>query len=225
MLRNYTTEDDVKRYIPNLDDLVFTDETDWSDQKLAAETEVLNDVIMNRYDNLLLRNDLLLRSSGTTITASETGTTSDADVFNRLRWLYNITPFTGDDTTLTLQGSQDGSIWESLSAVTVTEAVDTSVIISKVCKYFRTVVTITGTTSMDFSSSMTETSFDLLFLFKWCSIIYRTLYKSQDDQYYLKMLEFEKKYSEVLQSIRIFTETDTDGVYSESNNRIISMLK
>lgn len=225
MLRNFVTETDVKRYIPNLDDLLYSSESDWSEQKTASETEVINDLIVNHYDNLLLRNDLLLRSSGGVITASETGPTSEADVFNRLRWIYNVSSFTGDPATLTLQGSSDAITWTDVKAVSITEAVDTSAVVSSVYKYFRTIVTITGTTAMDFSSSMTETSFDLLFVFKWCSIIMRTLYIRTDDQYYLKMLEFDKMYSDKFQSIRIFTETDTAGEYDERSNNIINTLK
>lgn len=225
MLRNYTTETDVKRYIPNLDELLFSDADDWTDQKTAAETEVINDLIVNHYDNLLLREDLLLRSSGNAITANETGDTSSIDYLNRLRFIYTVNSFTGDDCNLILQGSMDGTDWEDIKTIEITAEVDSSVVISKVMKYFRTKVTIAGTTSIDFSASMSETSFDLLFVYKWCAIIMKCLFVNSEDQYYLRMGEFEKLYEDKLKSIRIFTDVDNNGELEERNNTIISTLK
>lgn len=225
MLRNYTTETDVKRYIPNLDELLFSEMDDWSEQKIAAESEVINDLITSRYDNLLIREDLLLRSSGTVITASETGTTSAIDYLNRLRFIYTVNSFTGDSCSLILQGSEDGTTWEDLKTISVTDEVDTSAIITKVMKYFRTKVTITGTTSIDLSASMSETSFDLLFVYKWCSIIMKCLYVNTDDQFYLKMLEFQKMYDAKFANIRIFLDVNSDGELEEKTNRLITILK
>lgn len=218
MLRNYTTESDVKRYIPNLDELLFSDAEDWTDQKTAAETEVINDLIVNHYDSLLLREDLLLRSSGSNITANETGTESGIDYLNRLRFIYTVNSFTGDACNLILQGSMDLTEWEDIKTIEITDEIDTSVIISKVMKYFRTKITITGTTSIDYSASMTETSFDLLFIYKWCEIILRTLYTNTEDQFYIKMLEFQKMYNDKFEKIRIFRDRNSDGEPEDLTN-------
>jgi len=45
MLRNYTTLTDLKAYIPNLDNLLWTENEDYSAQIEAAEREVRDDLL------------------------------------------------------------------------------------------------------------------------------------------------------------------------------------
>ena len=65
MIRNYIDEDYLSGYIPNLDSLLFTGESNFNKQKVLAEIEVANDFINSNYKGLFTRNDLILRSSGT----------------------------------------------------------------------------------------------------------------------------------------------------------------
>ena len=72
MIRNYIDEDYLSGYIPNLDSLLFTGETNFNKQKVLAEIEVANDFINSNYKGLFTRNDLSLRESGTTLSATTT---------------------------------------------------------------------------------------------------------------------------------------------------------
>ncbi|MBK8382775.1 MAG: hypothetical protein IPL16_12990 [Ignavibacteria bacterium] len=61
-----------------------------------AEIEVANDFINSNYKGLFIRNDLILRESGTTLLATTTETILSEDKLSmRLRWVVDVKVLTG----------------------------------------------------------------------------------------------------------------------------------
>ena len=91
MLKNYVDEDYLKGYAVKLGALLWTDETDWSDQRKRATQFVLNQFVQKRYDIKKLMPELIVRNSGNSISATATSTGIE-DTANRLRLVIdNIT--------------------------------------------------------------------------------------------------------------------------------------
>ena len=229
MIRNYIDEDYLSGYIPNLDSLLFTGETNFNKQKVLAEIEVANDFINSNYKGLFTRNDLSLRSSGTTLSATTTETISSEDKLTRLRWVVDIKVLTGVDKTLTLYGTNDsGDNYTELNTMTI-GTTNVGSIISQTLAVPYTAYKVTATVpsgTLDYSSSMTETGYDTLYALKWGGKIYFQNYKKIDDQYYSKWQEFVKMYETEFNKFVVnygdeINEEDTFG----SNPRSITMLK
>lgn len=229
MIRNYIDENYLKGYIPNLDSLLFTGETNFNKQKVLAEIEVTNDFINSNYKGLFTRNDLILRSSGTTLSATTAETISDEDKLTRLRWVVEVKTLTGVDKTLTLSGSNDDGVTYTDINTMIIGTSNVGAIISQTLAvpYRRYKVTATVPTgTLDYASSMTETGYDTLYALKWGGIIMFQNYKRVDDQWYLRFTEFKKMYE---MEFNKFVVNYGDEVNEEdtirSNPRSISYLK
>ena len=229
MIRNYIDEDYLSGYIPNLDSLLFTGESNFNKQKVLAEIEVANDFINSNYKGLFTRNDLILRSSGTTISSTTSETISNEDKLTRLRWVVDVKVLTGLDKTLTLYGTNDsGDNYTELNTMTIGTS-DVGSIISQTLAVPYTAYKVTATVpsgTLDYASSMTETGYDTLYVLKWGSIIMFQNFKKEGDQWHSKYIEFKKAYENEFAKFVVnygdeINEEDTFG----SNPRSITMMK
>ena len=229
MIRNYIDEDYLSGYIPNLDSLLFTGESNFNKQKVLAEIEVANDFINSNYKGLFTRNDLILRSSGTTISSTTSETISNEDKLTRLRWVVDVKVLTGLDKTLTLYGTNDsGDNYTELNTMTIGTS-DVGSIISQTLAVPYTAYKVTATVpsgTLDYASSMTETGYDTLYVLKWGSIIMFQNFKKEGDQWHSKYVEFKKAYENEFAKFVVnygdeINEEDTFG----SNPRSITMMK
>jgi len=229
MIRNYIDEDYLSGYIPNLDSLLFTGETNFNKQKVLAEIEVANDFINSNYKGLFTRNDLILRSSGTTISSTTSETISNEDKLTRLRWVVDVKVLTGVDKTLTLYGTNDsGDNYTELNTMTIGTS-NVGSIISQTLAVPYTAYKVTATVpsgTLDYASSMTETGYDTLYVLKWGSIIMFQNFKKEGDQWHSKYIEFKKAYENEFAKFVVnygdeINEEDTFG----SNPRSITMMK
>ena len=229
MIRNYIDEDYLSGYIPNLDSLLFTGESNFNKQKVLAEIEVANDFINSNYKGLFTRNDLILRSSGTTISSTTSETISNEDKLTRLRWVVDVKVLTGVDKTLTLYGTNDsGDNYTELNTMTIGTS-NVGSIISQTLAVPYTAYKVTATVpsgTLDYASSMTETGYDTLYVLKWGSIIMFQNFKKEGDQWHSKYIEFKKAYENEFAKFVVnygdeINEEDTFG----SNPRSITMMK
>ena len=229
MIRNYIDEDYLSGYIPNLDSLLFTGELNFNKQKVLAEIEVANDFINSNYKGLFTRNDLILRSSGTTISSTTSETISNEDKLTRLRWVVDVKVLTGVDKTLTLYGTNDsGDNYTELNTMTIGTS-NVGSIISQTLAVPYTAYKVTATVpsgTLDYASSMTETGYDTLYVLKWGSIIMFQNFKKEGDQWHSKYIEFKKAYENEFAKFVVnygdeINEEDTFG----SNPRSITMMK
>lgn len=229
MIRNYIDEDYLSGYIPNLDSLLFTGESNFNKQKVLAEIEVANDFINSNYKGLFTRNDLILRSSGTTISSTTSETISNEDKLTRLRWVVDVKVLTGVDKTLILYGTNDsGDNYTELNTMTIGTS-NVGSIISQTLAVPYTAYKVTATVpsgTLDYASSMTETGYDTLYVLKWGSIIMFQNFKKEGDQWHSKYIEFKKAYENEFAKFVVnygdeINEEDTFG----SNPRSITMMK
>ena len=229
MIRNYIDEDYLSGYIPNLDSLLFTGETNFNKQKVLAEIEVANDFINSNYKGLFTRNDLILRSPGTTISSTTSETISNEDKLTRLRWVVDVKVLTGVDKTLILYGTNDsGDNYTELNSMTIGTS-NVGSIISQTLAVPYTAYKVTATVpsgTLDYASSMTETGYDTLYVLKWGSIIMFQNFKKEGDQWHSKYIEFKKAYENEFAKFVVnygdeINEEDTFG----SNPRSITMIK
>jgi len=225
MLKVYINETDLKGYAVKLTGLMWTDETDYSAQKAVAIDKVFNHFTREGYDIRELMPQLTLRTSGTVLTASET-TAIKEDTINRRRlYIDNIT-FTGQDKTIELQGSNDGTNYYTTATLTVTST-DTSktVVIYDSYKYYKLVSTV-STGSLDYSALLVETIYDELFAYKWLWWIYYDMRKAGDDQFDVKMQELERLYDDAFIKTKFFLDTDNNEIPDSSSEKSnITMLK
>ena len=225
MLRNYLTETDLQGYAVKLTELNWTDETDYTKQKTVATEKVFNHFTRDDYDLRQLMPHLTLRSSGAVLVANETSSAVE-DTINRRRIYISDITFTGQNKTITLQGSEDGVNWYTTKTITLTIS-DTfySGTFTDTYQYYRLVSTV-DTGSLDYKAVLVETVFDELFAFKWLWWIYYDMRKKDEDQFDIKMKELEAMYDNAFNNTKFYLDTDEDEVPDASSRKSsIKMLK
>ena len=224
MLRNLIDETYLRGYAAKLSALLYTDEADWSEQKKKATTRVLN-ALSQSYNLRDLMPEVYLRSSGDSISTSETGEGIE-DKMNRMRLVIDNITNTVSSKVLTLQGSEDNTTFYDIDTVTVTTS-DTLVSFEFYYpyKYYRINSTVT-TGVLDFRAYLVETIYDELFACMWLYFIFMDISKATDDQYDKKANEFKEMYESLMIETKRYLDTDDDGDVDEiSQNNSITMLK
>lgn len=209
MLRNYTTATTLAGYVPHLNNLQWTNQDDYSTQIAIADYEVRNDLFNRGLRALYLRPDLTFNDGTDSITSSETSDTV-TDELTRNRWVINCTAFSGNNKTITLEGSNDNSTWTTVDSVTISATSETSQLLTKNYKYYR-INTAVSSGAITFESYLTETNYDCLFDYKTLTIILRPLIKSEGDQFDLAYREFQRMYNDLLQSMKVQYDEDLDS--------------
>lgn len=213
MVRNYITENDLKAYVPKLDTLLYPGDTDFSLQKQASEIEVMNDFIKRGFKAVYLRNDLTLRDSGTAITEATAEDVSEIDSITRMRWVIDCKTFTGEAKTVTLQGTNDLENYNTITSQEISEVGITSVIIEEFYKYYKVTANVTDGT-FDYSSYLTETSYDLLYIFKWLIIILTPIAKDINSPYYILLQNFLQRYADEWNTLKVYYDNSGTGELS-----------
>ena len=220
MLKNYIVQSDLSAYVPNIDELLFDNQLDYSSQIAISENEILNDFYQKKYDSILLRDDLTLDAGTSAVSATAYTDSTAADTLNRLRWVLNFTSFSGDEITVILQGRNDeDDEWVEVKRVDIDTSGQTTYLISPGYKYYRLRYIISDVTTFTVNSFMTETSYDLLFIYKILYRIHEQLFKEIDDQYYTRMKLYEGQYNKALNSIRV-TYDSNDETFTRSESSI-----
>lgn len=225
MLRNYLTETDLQGYAVKLSGLQWTDETDYTKQKIVSTEKVFNHFSRDGFDLRQLMPHLTLRSSGTVLVDDET-TDSVEDTINRRRIYITDITFTGQDKTITLEGSEDEVTWYTAKTITLSVS-DTSYsgTFTDTYQYYRLTSTV-DTGSLDYKAVLVETVFDELFAFKWLWWIYYDMRKAEGDQFDIKMKELEAMYDNAFNNTKFYLDTDEDEIPDEiSRKSSIKMLK
>ena len=211
MLRNNVTEEYLKGFVPGLEYLLWTDETNYDKQKEKASQIVFNDLQLKGFRPYELSPELSLRSSAS-IDATET-LTGLQDSMNRFRLVLQNISQTTSGKALTFQGSNDNSTWTTIETIELTplSVIEYTLLFYQSYKYYRLVTTVLSGT-IDYTAFLTETKYDLLFAYKWLEIILRDAKTTADDQFAIKEIDFRRDYNDLLNSGKYELDTNNDGV-------------
>ena len=202
MIKNYITETtDLQRLVPELanDTYLWSGQTNHSGQGIEAFNYVRQDLINKGYNLRQL------------MTPLELSTTSAEDTINRLRWVVTCT-VTG---TVILYGSEDGTTWNTIQTETLSATGTTSYIITQSYLYYK----IGGTAT--FTSELVDTTFDGLIKYKWIEFIFINAGKGTDNRYTEYALYFSKMYDDLLNKMKVPTDTDEDGEIDTTKSSVI----
>jgi hypothetical protein len=227
MLKNNCTEEYIKGFVPGLEYLLWTDETNYDKQKARANEIVYNDLNSKGLRAFELMPQFTLRESGVTLTNEDETSDVVEDTISRRRIVIEVVNITVDDQAIILQGSNDSSVWYDITNVNLLIS-DLGGVVTEIFldtyKYYRINVDATGL--LDYRAYLTETTYDLLFAYKWLELILRDAKTSSDDQFALKEIDFRNDYNGLLQSNTFNIDTDGDGEPDETENfQSITMLK
>ena len=211
MLKNYVDEDYLKGYAVKLGALLWTDETDWSEQRKRATQFVLNQFLQKKYDIKMLMPELILRSPGNSISATTTSSGVE-DTANRLRLVIDNITNTVSGKVITLKGSNDNSTYYTIDTVTIdTAGTDTSVLFYDSYKYYKLTTNVT-TGVCDYRASLVETVYDELFACKWLVFIFADLRKAEGDQFDLRLQHYDNMYNELMNGATFYIDNNSDGI-------------
>ncbi len=217
MLKNLVDEDYLKGYTVKLNDLLYTGEADWSEQKSRANQFVFNQLTQRGYDVKKLMPELVLRTAGT----SESATAYSSgvqDTITRLRLVIDTITNTLSSKTLTLQGSNDNSTFYDITDIIVaTDDTSKSIIFFDTYSYYRIKTTIVSG-AIDFRAYLNETVYDELFATKWLVFIFADIRKADGDQFDLRMRHYEDMYNQIMGDVTIYIDSNNDGI-PDSNTR------
>jgi len=216
LLKNYLIEDDLKAYIPELDELLYTEGSNWNKEKQAAEMKVMTDFMNSSHLRpIYLRNDLTLRNSLTVLSANYSDAVTIEDIYSRTRLIIVTTVLTGGNKVVTLQGRDAATdVWTTIETVTITAIGTRSLVITDMYKFYRITATVTAGT-FAYKSSLTRIPYDLLYLYQWAMQVYWQCAKRGEDQYWLKYTEMKKEYDSLWLSIVV--DNSSGGSIDESN--------
>ena len=229
MIKNFITEDYLRGILPELDSYKWSSESDFSNFISQANNEIFEELRKKNLKLNKLMPELFLIDSGTVISDAGTYTGDSAeDTLNRLRFVYDVTTFSGtNDKTLTIQGSNDDVTFYTVESIAISETGIDSMRISEIYQYYR--ITFTQTEgSITLSAYLIETTYDDLFAYKTLELIMRNVKKEDNDAQGIKQRDYNMFYNQILNS-SIFLENTSDEFtnsgYREVKENTIIMLK
>jgi len=221
MLTNYITDTDLKKYHPNLSKQLWLNTSSYSTQINEAFERVLTDIVNKGFNprKIMLPYDLK-RETGTLNnafphssieTTSTTGSSFELDVLLK-RFVVNVTTITGG-WTIKLQGSNDNSSWEDITNATLTFANSGSqnVIYEGQYKYWRYISIENSAGSITYTVYLEDTSFDKLIIYKIFQMIFTDFRKAQNDVWDLLVIDYEKQYDVLMNSLKFMYDEDDSG--------------
>ena len=226
MLRNFITDEDLKKYHPNLNRQIWTSQSDYAEQIDEAFHIVQTDLNNKEVNVRLLMTpfDLLsssLTSAFVTTLAATTSLTGDGVQAgdegdrNYKRLVFNATVITGT-WSLQLQGSQDNSTYEDAGAsLTATSIGDQSTIFSNQYKYFRYLLNEDVAGSLSFNAYLVEDVWDRLIIYKAFELIFSDFRKQQNDTWDLLVQAYQRKYDNELSAIKYLYDADDSGAIDD----------
>lgn len=216
MLRNYLDLEYIKGFHPELENYLWSGETDFEKQKSISTKEVQNDLISKGLNPRQLSPELVLRNSGSIITEDET-TESISDISNSLRLVIDNITADVSGKEITLEGSNDNETFYEVITVTVLTSSDiVTAEYDNIYKYYR-LRSIVLTGSLDYRAYIVETKYDLLFAYKWLSIIFLNSQTDNEDKWHQWYQYYEEKYNRLLSSGQYELDINGDGIADVSN--------
>lgn len=200
-MKNYVVEADLKGYIPALAKLLWVSETSFSKQQVRAEQIVYGDLIDKGYTLRKLQVPDVLDES-------------ESIESDNMRFVVTPSTTTG---TVTLLGSDDNETFEDVVTLTFTTATEQTSLLTTTYKYYM----VESTGGIEYTASLVETNFDLLFACKWLELILIDAMKNEGDQYHLKAQYFMGLYNDKLNKMQILYDGDDDGEQDIRNSSII----
>lgn len=227
-LEEYLTEEDIKSYIPELARFLWSEETDYSNQKTQAVNEVKLELSCRGFNPALINPRLVIRYAGISENNNHTTPPTGEDTAARLRYVLVVNEFTpGGLKTFILEGSNDKTNWNAIDSRKA-EAIGTiTFMLESSYLYYRLMVTITGGT-IDYDAYLCDTGIEKLIAYKWLELILLDRITQDNDQYHLKMKYFKSEYEKLVGRIKIWADKDSDGTLDENEfntTRTIRMLK
>lgn len=207
----HITENDIKAYIPELSKMLWSGQADYGAQKGRAIEHVCQ-MLKDRGHNLAaVMPQYTIRNSGELIEIKELRHAEFEELIQRSRWVLKPVQFVpGTTAAIRIEGSFDKQSWQTAAAISVESDSLSTGILSTVFSYYRAATNI-STGAIDFILYLVDTGVEKLIIFKWLELILMDKYTDENDMYYLKMRYFRKEYSELADSIRIYTDSDSDG--------------
>lgn len=215
-LEEHLTEEDIKSYIPELARFLWSEETDYSNQKTQAVNEVKLELTSRGFNPAKINPRLIIRYSGTSVDSSHTTKATGEDTAARLRYVLIVTEFkSGGIKTFDLEGSNDKTNWNVIDSRKA-EAIGTiTFMLGSSYLYYMLRVTITGG-EIDYEAYLCDTGIEKLIAYKWLELILLDRISQDNDQYHLKMKYFKSEYEKLLGRIKIWADKDSDGTLDEN---------
>jgi len=226
-IENFLIEQELKSYVPELGRLLWSEETDFTPQKIQAYSELNNELSSRGFNPAEIMPRLYIRKAGITETSHHITESTDADAAARLRYVLDVKQFSeGGLKIFTLEGSNDNSYWEAIDSRKAESQGITTFIISRSFLYYRLNVSVTGG-SIDYTAFMCDTGLEKLAAYKWLELILLDRISEEGDQYHIKMKYFKNEYDTLLDKIKIWVDMDSGGSLSrdEFNTSTIRILK
>lgn len=227
-LEEYLTEEDIKSYIPELSRFLWSEETDYTNQKTQAVNEVKLELASRGFNPALINPRLVIRYAGISEESDHTTSPTSEDTAARLRYVLIVKEFTPEgQKTLNLEGSNDKTNWNIIDSRKAEVIGTITFMLNSSYLYYRLRVIITGG-AIDYDAYLCDTGIEKLIAYKWLELILLDRITQDSDQYHLKMKYFKGEYEKLLGRIKIWEDNNSDGVIDSNEfNRTssIRMLK
>lgn len=224
-LEEYLTEEDIKKYIPELSRFLWSGELNFLPQKQLAVNEVNSELIIRGYLPAEIMSRLYIRRAGILENSNHTTASTGEDLAARLRYVLDIKQFyEGGLKTFVLQGSNDGNIWENIDSRKAETTGIITFLLTRSYLFYRLNVLITGG-EIDYEAFLCDTGIEKLITYKWLELILLDRFTQENDQYRLKMKFFRNEYEELLGKIKIWRDNDSDGAINSSEYRKTSTVR
>lgn len=224
-LEEYLTEEDIKKYIPELSRFLWSGEENYLPQKQLAVNEVNSELCIRGYLPAEIMPRLYIRRAGIPENADHTTPSTDEDLAARLRYVLDVKQFTGGGLkTFILQGSNDGNVWDEIDSRKAESAGIITFLLNRSYLFYRLDVIITGG-EIDYDAFLCDTGIEKLVAYKWLELILLDRFTEEGDQYRLKMKFFRKEYEELLGKIRIWQDNDSDGSLNRNEYQKTSTVR
>lgn len=228
MLKNYGVDTTyLKGYAPEIERYKWSDQSSFESLISKAEIEVVN-FFGNSYRLRSLRPELVLRDSGTAITATtnEDGIDENLNI-NRLRFVVDAITASGSNV-IKLQGSNDDTTYydinlytnagASVASLTVTSAGTQTATFKDLYKYYR--VSCTIGTSIDYKAFLVETCYDDLYAYKMLYMIFA----DNGENFTERRDEFAKRYQDVSGNMKFYYDYNDDGDLGNSEKMKVGIV-
>ncbi|MCC6865760.1 MAG: hypothetical protein IT280_06320 [Ignavibacteria bacterium] len=224
----FITDEDIKSFVPELSRMLWSEETDFTPQKIQALEIIKTELRSMGYLPAEIMPRLYIRYSGTTETTNHITQPTNTDLAARLRFVLDVKQYTaGGEKIFTLQGSNDKQTWFDIDSRKAESAGVITFLITSSYLYYRLNNVITGG-EIDYEAFLCDTGIERLLIYKWLELILLDRISEERDQYHLKMEYFRKEYEGLMEKMRIWKDFNQDGKLSKNEfnrSQTIKLLK
>ena len=214
------THDDIISQEGSLE-LYLGDLPDWENKIVNAKNIVLTKIKSAGKKLRLLNKPLYFYDPNEdyliTNTAAFTSETTSEDNVERMRFVIEVTELASGSLSVKVQGSDDETTWTNVCVFATDQAGEFSRRISKPFKYYRLVLSATG--SRTFTAYMVEDVFFLPVLYKTISMIFLALQSEANSNWSAKYQEYDNLFNEAFESLVFsYDANDDEEITSEEEN-------